>query len=85
MAKPAKSPPPVDYSLHPSRLVCEIVAADGYWTHAPKFPIAVEQAANLVLNHKVKQIDENQLSKRDREFIRKIANAIHLARIERGF
>lgn len=74
----------VDYSLHPSRLVCEIVAANPYWKYAPKFPTAVEQAANLVINF-VPRATEHKLTKRERDFISKIAHTIHTARIERGF
>lgn len=92
MAKPKKKTETPKYP----KFVMDIVNSDPNWKWAPSYPRAVTQAVNLVLNHLetcrelypdhwVDEITEEGLEEHDVEFIKRIANAIHLARIERGF
>jgi len=79
-----------------SKLVQGIIDDDRTYKWSPAFPRAVIAATNLVINylhecrelypdHWVDEISEDGLEEHDRELIKRIANAIHAARIERGF
>lgn len=79
-----------------SKLVQSIVDSDRDYKWSPAFPRAVAQAVNLHINylrecrerypeHWIDEITEDALEEHDIEHIRRIATAIHGARIERGF
>lgn len=92
MANTSKSVKRAKYS----KLVQSIIDDDNTYKWSPAFPRAVTQAVNLVINHLhecrdiysdhwVDEITEDGLEEHEIEFIKRIATAIHSARIERGY
>jgi len=71
------------------KLVNAIVTSVPIYKHHPRFRQSVIQAKNLVMHYlgdrKDGTVDIGDLEDVDRDFIERLANALHCARIERGY
>lgn len=65
-------------------VVDEIVDRVTAYRHHPKFRRAVIEAQNLVMNY-LTDYNRTCLGTHDQDLVERIACAIHLARIERGY